>query len=54
MSAPDLGKPAPEVGDICAALGRIKWTEEDADHVSGTLAVSLDEVLEMEREHGCG
>ncbi|MCK7615166.1 hypothetical protein [Roseibium sediminicola] len=44
---------AVEVGDVCKALSRIKWTEEDADHVSGTLAGSLDEVLEMEREHGC-
>ncbi|MCK7611952.1 hypothetical protein [Roseibium sediminicola] len=44
---------AGEVGDVCKALSRIKWTEADADHVSGTLAGSLDEVLEMEREHGC-
>ncbi|MDN3719404.1 hypothetical protein QW131_09840 [Roseibium salinum] len=49
VSAPE----AKEVGDICAALARIKWSEDDPDHISESLARSLDLVLEMEREHSC-
>lgn len=47
------GNGASEAGDVCAALRQIKWEAEDADHVSGTLAGSLDYVLEAEKEHGC-
>ncbi len=52
-SGPDLGNPGGEIGDVCAALAKIQWTEDDADHVSDKLARSIDQVLQMEEEHGC-
>ncbi len=53
VSVPDPGSPRGEVGDVCTALAKVHWTDDDADHVSEVLARSLDRVLQMEEEHGC-
>lgn len=45
--------PVPETSDLCDFLEKIQWEEEDAAHVSATLARSLGLVMEAETEVDC-
>jgi hypothetical protein len=56
VSVPGSVQPAPdtnEIGDVCKLIAQLRWEDHDADHVSETLARSLDVVIDAEQEHDC-